>query len=55
MKQTQFTFNDDETLRTELRKINRWQKSGLYSSVLIHLLTRSYDENSIFKSQKMVS
>lgn len=47
MKQTQFAFNDDETLRTELRKINRWQKSGLYSSVLIHLLTRSYDENSI--------
>lgn len=47
MKQTQFAFNDDETLLTELRKINRWQKSGLYSSVLIHLLTRSYDENSI--------
>ena len=47
MKQTQFAFNDDETLRSELRKINRWQKSGLYSSVLIHLLTKSYDENSI--------
>ena len=49
MKQTQFAFNDDETLRSELRKINRWQKSGLYSSVLIHLLTKSYDENSIKK------
>ena len=38
MKQTQFAFNDDETLRSELRKINRWQKSGLYSSVLVQHL-----------------
>lgn len=47
MKQTQFAFHDEETLRAELNKIRRWCQNELYASVLLHLLTRSIDEEAV--------
>ena len=47
MKQLQFTFQDDNTLTDELKKLRKWVRNSLCSSVLIQLYTEILDRARI--------
>ena len=47
MKQVQFTFQDDKTLRNELRVVRQWYKSNLCSTILIQIFTEILDKELI--------
>jgi len=47
MKQMQFTFQEDEALAAQLRKLRQWCKSSLYSRVLIQIYTELLERERI--------
>ena len=47
MTQLQFTFRTEDALDRELRKIRQWNKSNLYSSLLIQVYTEILDKEMI--------
>ena len=47
MKQSQFSFTDENTLNSELNKLRQWYRSNLCSSILIHVFTEILDKEKI--------
>ena len=47
MKQFQFSFQNDDTLTAELKKLRQWFRSRLYSEILIQIYTEILDKDII--------
>ncbi len=54
MKQLHFTFQDENTLHHELRKIRQWVKSNLCASLLIQVYTEIADRGIIERTCEMI-
>lgn len=47
MKQFQFTFRDNRTLKKELKKLRQWVRGRFCSDLLIQMFTETADRRRI--------